>query len=73
MNPLYSYEAETGRARVYNRTTGATVCDVTGVDTYVGNLLSRLADEMYKSGHNDGYEMALGHMRSHLDKLTTKS
>lgn len=70
MTTLYSYDADTGLAKVYNRTTGAVVCEVTGVSVFVGNLLNRLADEMYKNGHNDGYEMALGHMRSHLDKLS---
>lgn len=72
MEPLYSYDADTGHAKVYSRTTGAVVCDVTGVSVFVGNLLNKLADEMYKNGHNDGYEMALNHVRQHIDKLSSR-
>lgn len=70
VNPLYSYDASTQRAKVYNRTTGAVVCDVSGVDLYVGNLLHRLADEMYKDGYDAGRKNAIGDVTEHLVQMT---
>lgn len=69
ITPLYSYEADTGRARVYHRITGATVCDVTGVNTYVGNLLSRMADEMYQAGVEHGRKAALEAVSENVKSL----
>ena len=65
--PLYSYDADTQRAKVYHRTTGATVCDVTGVDLYVGNMLANLADQMYKAGYEKGTTDALESLANHID------
>lgn len=72
-NPLYSYDATTQRAKVYHRTTGAVVCDVSGVDLYVGNLLSKLADEMYKDGYAAGRRDAIGDVTGHLVEMAKRS
>jgi hypothetical protein len=68
MNTLYSYNADTKHAKVYHRTTGAVVCDVHGVDLYVGNLLSRLADEMYQQGYENGRSAALDSVVAHINQ-----
>jgi len=73
MTPLYSYDADTQHAKVYHRTTGAVVCDVTGVDLYVGNLLSRLADEMYKAGVEHGRKAALEAVSENVKSLMVRS
>lgn len=67
--PSYTYDASTKCAKVYSRVTGATVCEVTGVDLYVGNLLSRLADEMYQDGYQVGRAHAIEALADHLDKM----
>lgn len=66
---LYSYESKTGRARVYHRTTGAVVCDITGVDLHVGNLLDKLADQMYKQGYEQGRKVALEAVSENVKSL----
>lgn len=71
--PLYSYDADTQHAKVYHRTTGAVVCEVRGVDLYVGNLLSRLADEMYKDGFDAGRRSAIGDMQTQIDCMLRRS
>lgn len=67
--PLYSYDADTQHAAVYHRTTGAVVCEARAVDVYVGNLLSRLADEMYQQGYARGRSDAIDNMIQHLDTM----
>jgi hypothetical protein len=67
VSTTYSYDAATKCAKVFNHHTGAVVCDVSGVDLRVGNLLSRLADEMYNIGYKAGREDAVANMRAHLD------
>jgi hypothetical protein len=69
---LYSYDANTQRAKVYHRTTGAVVCDVSGVDLYVGNLLDRLADEMYQSGYEAGRKDAIGEVTEELVRMARR-
>lgn len=64
---LYSYDADKQHAKVYHRTTGAVVCDVTGVNLYVGNLLANLADQMYQQGYERGAKEALESLSAHID------
>ena len=68
--PIYSYDASTGTAIVYNRTTGAVVCRCDNVSSYVGNILSRLADEQYKSGFSDGMRHAKKLMIQYAQEIT---
>lgn len=65
----YSYDATAKRAVVYSRATGATVCDVTGVDLYVGNMLSNLADEMYQDGYQIGRKQALEELADKIERM----
>lgn len=66
--PSYSFDARTGHAKVYHRATGAVVCEVTGVSVYVGNLLSKLADEMYQDGLLTGERRALESLRDQIER-----
>lgn len=65
----YTYDATTKHAKVFSRGTGAVVCDVTGVDLYVGNLLCRLADEMYQDGYDIGRKHAIEDMADKIIRM----
>lgn len=67
--PLYSYDANTQVAKVFHRTTGAVVCEVSGVDLYVGNMLSRLAEQKYAEGYERGRRDAVQSMTDHLLRM----
>lgn len=69
---LYSYNADTQHAKVYHRTTGAVVCEVEGVNLYVGNLLSRLAEEMYNDGYDKGRVDVLDELTTHLERMSRR-
>lgn len=69
MSILYSYDADTQHAKVFSRRGDGTVlCDVTGVDLYVGNLLSRLAEEADKEGYERGRKHALDEVMEQLER-----
>lgn len=67
MRTLYSYNADTGRAQVYSHLNGAVICDVI-VTLEVGNLLRRLADEMYEDGVESGRAQVLNELARFIER-----
>ena len=69
MRTLYSYNADTRRAQVYSRLTGAVILDVEDVDIRVGSLLYRLADEMYQDGVEAGRAEVFAKIGGMIDRM----
>lgn len=65
---LYSYNADTGRAQVYSRRTGAVIFDAEGVDMRLSQLIGGLADEMYQEGVEAGRAEVLADMDSLIER-----
>lgn len=73
MSILYSYDADTQHAKVYSRQgDGGVLCDVTGVDLYVGGLLSNLAEEAHRQGYELGRRDALKEIANHVGQALNR-
>lgn len=73
MSILYSYDADTKHAKVFSRRgDGAVLCEVTGVNLYVGNLLSRLAEEAQREGYEMGRADALKEIANHVGQALNR-
>ena len=69
MRTLYHYNADTGRAQVYSRRTGAVIFDAEGVDMRLSHLIGRLADEMYREGMEAGRAEVFAEIGGMIDRM----